>query len=221
MSKGKTSTVVPPTTSSLEKPIGGKTKSAWAVIAGVSFAVVFYIIVAALIRQQGEQSLPLWDLYPFFIVMGANLGTRIAKAMKRTTLVSVFSLGFLITFVVLFVIMYLNTLLSVGFEPLASLMFSFLMSFGVIQSGLVEEGNYDDYVNLLTGKLTWGILALHITIAYTLPMGNLVFHAASSVDPSLLGSFIIMLFATLITAIGIFGGMEEGGWIRKAVKRIK
>lgn len=29
----------------------------------------------------------------------------------------------------------------------------------------LEEGNYEDYVKLLTGRLTWGILALHITIA--------------------------------------------------------
>lgn len=52
-------------------------------------------------------------------------------------------------------------------------------------------------------------------------MGRLVLSAASSADPSLLGSFVVMLFASSVSAVGVFGGMEEGGWLRRAVKRIE
>ena len=201
------------------KSVGTRTKSGYAFGAGVSLSIIFYLVVITVILQQGSQNLPLWDLYLFFIVLGLNLGFRVAKAMESTTRTSLFTLGFLSSFVLVFLVVYYTDVVQTGFEALISILFAFFLSFSLIKSEIVEEGAYDDVVKFVSGRLTWGVMTLHVVVAYTWPALDLMMSTTRTVEPSALGSFIILLVASIVLFMATFGGLEEGGWIRRLVKK--
>ena len=65
-----------------------------------------------------------------------------------------FTLGFLRSFVLVFVAVYYTNVLAVGYEPLISLGVAFFMSFALMKSEIVEKESYDDIVQFLAGHLT-------------------------------------------------------------------
>ncbi|MFO7836475.1 MAG: hypothetical protein R6V83_07465 [Candidatus Thorarchaeota archaeon] len=199
---------------------GVKTQSVYALVAGISLSLIFYLVVLPLVRQQGAEELPLWSLYLFFIVLGLNLGFRIASVTKQTTKTSLFALGFLGSFVIGFVLVYYSTVIGIGLEPVASLGAAFFTAFAFMKSQIVEEESYEYIVKFIAGKLTWGVLTLHVILTYTWPTLDFILSSPTSVPPETIGSFVILSIISILLFLTMTGGMEEGGWIRKGVKRI-